>query len=823
MSPPGRRPRASRRVPPEATPSAVAGSRSPLVWLALANVVVVGLIAVLLVITLGNSRAAHRQRAFDAVESLARGLERNIQAELDLVDIALHAAALAARGAAPALASTAADLQQLIPAAEGLRVVDRVGSPFETVDAQRLWIGGPRPSGDGGRWVLDLARPVVDVDGTRDRLVVAELDTRRFERMFADLDLGGRSAISLRMADLALVARHTDPPTSREGLGTRRVSTQLLEMLAQAPDAGTYLAETALDGIERANAYRRVGGHPLIVLVGLATTDYLATWRNDARLAAGLALLAAGVMGGASWLALRAWRRGESSRRALTRERQRLRALLLTASDGLHVLDRDGRLLEFSDAFAEMLGRSREALAGAHASTWEAGLDPADLAQMLRGFRVGERYLYATRFRRRDGSQVDVDVAAVGVQVDEDEYFYLAARDVTDKKRSLAALQASETFLDRTGRIASVGGWEFDVAARRLRLTAQAHRLLGLPAHAAPGLRQCLRLFAAPDRRALARALARAAHAGQASDLSLPARTRDGRPLWLRCFSEPVVEHGRTVRWVGAVQDITELRTRTAELQREQALRSQVERVLRERGEMLDVLAHEVRQPLNNASAALQSAAATLRDVGEQVVSPRLGRAQTVLGQVMARLDNTLAVAAQLARPGPVEREDTDIDTLLAVAIADMPLAERARVQVRRETAARTASLDMSLMRLALRNLLSNALKFSPAGAPVTVTLADSEQPLGLVIDVADQGPGVPERLRATLFERGARDEAAGSVGLASQGLGLYIVRRVMELHGGVAELLRTGADGTTMRLIVAEEPDEPDEPGERAAAGRSA
>ena len=110
-------------------------------------------------------------------------------------------------------------------------------------------------------------------------------------------------------------------------------------------------------------------------------------------------------------------------------------------------------------------------------------------------------------------------------------------------------------------------------------------------------------------------------------------------------------------------------------------------------------------------------------------------------------------------------------------------------------------------MRLALRNLLSNALRHSPAGAPVSVRLADSEEPLGLVIDVCDQGHGVEAALLPRLFERGARGAVPAS-GM-SQGLGLYIVRRVMELHGGQVRLIDTGPAGTTMRLLVADAPDE--------------
>ena len=228
--------------------------------------------------------------------------------------------------------------------------------------------------------------------------------------------------------------------------------------------------------------------------------------------------------------------------------------------------------------------------------------------------------------------------------------------------------------------------------------------------------------------------------------------------------------------------------------------REEVVAHLSERSEMLDVLAHEVRQPLNNASAALQAAAVVLQRDGERVAAAPLQRAGAVLSEVQASIDNTLAVAALLVGHG-LAREDSDIDALVAVAIADLPPADAGRVRVERATRTRTAAMDASLMRLALRNLLSNALKYSPRTAPVVVRVADSDEPLALLIDVIDAGPGIPTERLARLFERA--DRRPPSPGARRQGLGLYIVRRVMELHGGSVQLVRNGADGATMRLVI--------------------
>lgn len=256
------------------------------------------------------------------------------------------------------------------------------------------------------------------------------------------------------------------------------------------------------------------------------------------------------------------------------------------------------------------------------------------------------------------------------------------------------------------------------------------------------------------------------------------------------------------------VTNLTELKEMQAALQQENQLRVQLEEhaaklqsLLHERTEMLDVLAHEVRQPLNNALVALQSAHGSLLAQGDQYACEQVVRAQAVLGRVLSSIDNTLAVASLLAGPDPICRDDTDISTLIAVAIADMPAADRRRIDVHWDTATRTALMDMSLMRLALRNLLSNALKFSPQTSVVHVRVSDSGSPPILRIDVSDSGAGIPVGLESRLFTRGAR--GGGACNTHGMGLGLYIVDRVMSMHEGSVELVRTGSQGTTMRLVI--------------------
>jgi len=130
---------------------------------------------------------------------------------------------------------------------------------------------------------------------------------------------------------------------------------------------------------------------------------------------------------------------------ALTRENNRNRVFLHNASDGVHILDADGTVLEVSDSFCAMLGYSREELIGASVSLWDAQWSPQELKKIIaRQIAKDGRSILETRHRRRDGSFLDVEVTGQGLELEGKPALFNSARDISERIRSEQLLVETE-------------------------------------------------------------------------------------------------------------------------------------------------------------------------------------------------------------------------------------------------------------------------------------------------------------------------------------------------------------------------------------------
>jgi PAS domain S-box-containing protein len=260
---------------------------------------------------------------------------------------------------------------------------------------------------------------------------------------------------------------------------------------------------------------------------------------------------------------------------------------------------------------------------------------------------------------------------------------------------------------------------------------------------------------------------------------------------------------GKVGGLVGLMKDITELRH--AEVERERLLgtvREQLEQLRQLDGmkdEFLATVSHELRTPLTSilGYADLGSDTADLPSTTIQA----LGVIKRNAGRLLHLVEDLLAVARLQSGGFTPATETLDLREIVAESIeAARPLAESKQLELRVETGdVALLAGDRRHLGQVVDNLLSNALKFTPEGGVVTVRLvADGEAAL---LEVSDTGIGIPYREQSQLFERFFRASTATARAIQGTGLGLTIVRGIVDAHGGTVRCASVEGKGTTFTV----------------------
>ena len=118
------------------------------------------------------------------------------------------------------------------------------------------------------------------------------------------------------------------------------------------------------------------------------------------------------------------------------------------------------------------------------------------------------------------------------------------------------------------------------------------------------------------------------------------------------------------------------------------------------------------------------------------------------------------------------------------------------------------ADIDPGRIEQVLTNLVSNAIKYSPQGGPVIVTIWEEEAARSIIISVADHGIGIPEAQKAHMFGRFMRADNARAWGITGSGLGLYICRELIQRHDGQLWFESEEGTGSTFYLTLPATPD---------------
>jgi len=212
------------------------------------------------------------------------------------------------------------------------------------------------------------------------------------------------------------------------------------------------------------------------------------------------------------------------------------------------------------------------------------------------------------------------------------------------------------------------------------------------------------------------------------------------------------------------------------------------------RSALLDSVTHDLRTPLT----AIRAAATTLVSQPD-LPEPERAELAIVLDEESARLDRLIGQAVEMAQLNAatvqIHPQPQNVRELIETAVEEMrPLLRGRAVAVEVEDSLPLIPMDRSLVHRVLRHLLENAAKYSARASPIAVVACRDHY--RVLITVADQGPGIDPAEQPFVFEKffRGRNQQRQSVGT---GMGLAIVKAILEAHGGGIELSSRPGQGS--------------------------
>ncbi len=168
-------------------------------------------------------------------------------------------------------------------------------------------------------------------------------------------------------------------------------------------------------------------------------------------------------------------------------------------------------------------------------------------------FKVPVRY-----HQKSDGTVFPVELNAYQIEVNGRILMFAITKDISERLKMEKALIQSEDFLNCTGDMAKVGGWQLDLKTMKVIWTRSTSRICELPDDYVPDLEEAINFYHPDDRQIVSESVKRAIEAGESYDIEVRLITAKDHQLWVRSQGQPVFESGKCVQLSGTFQDITE-------------------------------------------------------------------------------------------------------------------------------------------------------------------------------------------------------------------------------------------------------------------------
>jgi PAS domain S-box-containing protein len=465
---------------------------------------------------------------------------------------------------------------------------------------------------------------------------------------------------------------------------------------------------------------------------------------------------------------------------SLRTSEERFRTLADHAPVGIFQSGPDGKTVFVNKSWCAMTGLS---FAEAQGDGWSNALHPLDRERVIAGWKQAVRKGISSdaefRFVRPDGTVIWIQGNAVPLWNPDGQLIgYIGTvADVTERKTAEIALRESEQRFRHMADHAPVMIWVTEADGRCTFLGKTWYEFTGRTPETSLGF-GWIDAMHPNDREAARKSFLAANEAHTAYSLEYRLRDKDGVYHWMIDAGMPrLAEDGQFLGYIGSVIDITDRKKFEEELREAD----------RRKDEFLAVLAHELRNPL----APIRTGLELMRLAGDDASAlEEVRMTMERQSQQMVRLIDDLLDVSRITR-GAVDLRKTRVElaTVLESAVeTSRPLIEDMghKLEITIPKAPIVLEADPTRLAQVISNLLNNAAKYMQRGGTIGVS---AERLDGMaIVSVKDSGIGIPPEMIERIFEMFTQVDGSLERSHGGLGIGLTLVKRLVEMHGGSVE-----------------------------------
>jgi len=718
-------------------------------------------------------RIYQRERSLDAVREYMKAIPPN-------KTILSHITIMDSNGV-PTLISSGRKERKIKP---GTNARDRDYFKFQKSNkTDNVFISAAHKGRNTGIVTIRLARRIFAPNGRFDGLIFAAIKETQLFNFFKNTGMGPNSTATLVGLDKRIRIRHSQGGLT--GIGKHIENSRLWGNLKMQPN-GLYQQTGSIDGVPRIWIYRMVSGFPLVAVIGVSIPDIMNAFavfeHNAHKLAAliSLIIIVLTILGAREIVTAKLGREiaERTLREAELRTREsRLRMLLDSSPVGVSLVSLNTNKRFYGNKrLVEMFGtESEEQLLDF--PIIDSYVDRNDY-QNVREMSVEKLSVPVEIQRRRiDGSTWWCTVFRQKIRYDDEDCLIVWYYDISDRKI------AEERFRSFT-RSAADWYWEMDEKLRFSFFSDRFHEIAGIDPENLLGKTRQETGIPNVDPIAWEQHLADLAARRPFRNFIHPRTTLAGNTIWASVNGQPVFdERGKFCGYRGTGTDVTAMKLAEENL-REAKL--QAEAGSRAKTEFLATMNHELRTPLTSTMGSLGLLNALipndLTTEGKELLDVALRNTNAMLLLVNELLDYEKIFSGTLV----IKTRRHDIGTLTSRVIKDnysYARTQSVRFIFDEPENSVFANVQEHRFEQVLRNLLSNAAKFSDPDTDVEISIANDNGQV--TISVRDYGPGIPEDFRSKIFEQFTQIDSSSTRENAGTGLGLSISKALTEGMGG--------------------------------------